>query len=97
MVDNTDFKHTARMSDGRAFTSYYPDCYVNNLIRYQNSPPGTLMNSYQYRLFLQQNSQALMDKERRFIERRSACCTGYYVDPNSNDRYWDSFKYLIGF
>ena len=38
-----------RMDDGRHFTDYRPNCFVNNLIQTQNR----VTDSYYYRQFLQ--------------------------------------------
>ena len=48
------------MGDGRHFTDYRPNCHVNDLVKTDNN----ISNSFQYRQFLQQNGDALMDKHR---------------------------------
>jgi hypothetical protein len=68
--DNKFFGCPPRMSDGRHFTDYRPNCYVNNLIRAENG----LQNSYQYRLFLSQNAKQLMDINRQHACVKN-CCT----------------------
>ena len=49
-----------RMADGRHFTDYRPSNFIDDLIRADNN----LNNSLNYRVFLQQNANALMDKHR---------------------------------
>ena len=51
--DNKHFGCPPRMSDSRFFTSYAPECHVNDLIRADNN----ISNSFQYRQFLQQNGK----------------------------------------
>ena len=52
----------ARMDDGRHFTDYRPNCFVNNLIQSQNS----ITDSYKYRMFLQENASKLMELNRLY-------------------------------
>lgn len=49
-----------RMNDGRAFTDYRPNCDVNNQYRVNNNIP----NSYQYRLFMTNNAEKIMENDR---------------------------------
>ncbi len=44
------------MSDGRAFTSYIPNCQLNNNIQIQNK----IVNNKDYRSFIQHNGDQLM-------------------------------------
>ena len=60
--NNKYFGCPARMADGRNFTDYRPDCYVNNLIRQNNST----YNSFQYRMFLTHNAENLMNLNRTY-------------------------------
>jgi hypothetical protein len=63
------------MSDGRHFTDYRPNCEMVQLIRADNN----LNNSYQFRLFLQSNGDALAN-----IDRKNAClknCCTPCVEP----------------
>ena len=53
-----------RMDDGRHFTDYQPNCHLNNLMRSNNATN----NSFQYRMFLTQNANKIMD-----INRKQAC------------------------
>lgn len=57
------------MSDARFVTDYRPSCDVNNLIQVQNN----IRNSYEYRLFLQQNAEQLMRISRGFAQRKNHC------------------------
>lgn len=61
MADNKYLKSPPmRMNDGRAFTDYRPNCDVNNQYRVNNSIP----NSYQYRLFMTNNAEKIMENDR---------------------------------
>lgn len=44
------------MSDGRVFTSYAPNCAVNQFIQQKYK----VQDSHMYRLFLQQNAEKIM-------------------------------------
>lgn len=68
--DNKHFGCPPRMADGRHFTDYRPNCYVNNLIKADN---GT-QNSFQYRQFLTHNAAQLMDINRHHACQKN-CCT----------------------
>ena len=58
--NNKFFGCPPRMDDGRHFTDYRGNCYVNNLIRANNNT----FNSYQYRMFLTQNADNMMQMNR---------------------------------
>ena len=49
--DNKYFGCPPKMSDGRHFTDYRPNCFLNGMVREENK----LTNSFQFRNFLQQN------------------------------------------
>ena len=57
------------MSDARAFTDYRPSNYINDLIRADNN----ISNSLQYRVFLQNNANALMDRQRQIACQENCC------------------------
>ena len=42
-----------RMDDGRHFTDYRPNCFLNNRLQVDNNVP----NSYEMRLFLTRNAR----------------------------------------
>ena len=67
--DNKHLSCPPRMADGRHFTMYEPSCFINDLIKSDNS----ISNSLQYRLFLQQNANALMDKNRKVACMLNCC------------------------
>ena len=46
-----------RMADGRHFTDYRPNCFINNRIKVDNK----LVNSYDYRMFLTRNADKLIE------------------------------------
>ena len=68
--DNKYVQCPPRMADGRHFTDYRSSYYINDLIRADNN----ISNSLQYRLFLQQNGNALMDRQRQ-ISCELNCCS----------------------
>jgi hypothetical protein len=49
------------MADGRHFTDYRPNCFLNNRIQVENQVP----NSYDMRLFLTRNAKKLMDLNKK--------------------------------
>ena len=53
--DNHQLDFPARMSDGRQFTDYRPNCYLNNEM-------GQNMGSWQYRTFLMRNATQIHKK-----------------------------------
>ena len=67
--DNKNLQCPARMSDGRAFTAYQSSDFINDLIRADNN----ISNSLQYRVFLQNNANALMDRQRQVACRENCC------------------------
>ena len=67
--DNKHFGCPPRMADGRHFTDYRPHCYVDNLIVAENG----INNSFNYRLFLQQNATQLMDINRQYSCKKNCC------------------------
>ena len=52
MNNNPKYNNCLRMDDGRHFTDYRPNCFVNNLIQTQNR----ITDSYYYRQFLQEKT-----------------------------------------
>jgi len=54
--NNKYFDCPARMSDGRQFTDYRPNCDVNSMLQANNG----IRNSFQYRNFLTHNAIQLM-------------------------------------
>ena len=58
-----------RMDDGRHFTDYRPRCQLNNLIQMNNN----INNSFQYRMYLTRNAEALMDSNRAYISKKNSC------------------------
>lgn len=67
--DNKFFGCPPRMADGRHFTDYRPNCHVNDLVKADNS----ISNSFQYRQFLQQNGDSLMDRHRQLACEKNCC------------------------
>lgn len=67
--DNKHIQCPARMSDGRSFTDYRSSNYINDLIRADNN----ISNSLHYRVFLQGNADALMDRQRHIACQLNCC------------------------
>jgi len=67
--DNKFFDCPPRMSDGRHFTDYRTSCQVNDLLKVDNR----ISNSYQYRLFLQENANTIMDRNREIACAKNCC------------------------
>ncbi len=67
--NNKYFGCPPRMADGRNFTDYRPECYINNLIRQNNS----ISNSFQYRMFLTHNADKLMKINRDYTSTKNCC------------------------
>ena len=68
VTDNFEMNFPARMSDGRQFTDYRPNCIANNEI-------SKGMSSWEYRNFLTQNAgqihQALIEQVKSVNECKS--------------------------
>ncbi len=65
--NNKHFGAPPRMSDGRHFTDYRPNCHINNIIRTSNN----VMNSFQYRTFLTRNASELIDINRSYANMKN--------------------------
>jgi len=59
--DNKHLQCPPRMDDARHFTDYRPSNFINDVIRADNN----ISNSLHYRVFLQNNANALMDRNRQ--------------------------------
>ncbi len=64
------------MSDGRHFTNYSSRCVQNNNI----SKNGNVMNSYEYRMYLQKNAEDLMKKNAEFALNDNMCTPCFDFD-----------------
>ena len=67
--NNKFFGCPPRMADGRHFTDYRPNCYLNNSMRADNQT----FNSFQYRMFLTQNAERLMEMNRNNSCDKNCC------------------------
>tara|TARA_R110002073_G_scaffold331148_2_gene515652 strand:- start:310 stop:645 length:336 start_codon:yes stop_codon:yes gene_type:complete len=69
--DNHELNFPARMSDGRQFTDYRPNCFLNNEM-------GQNMGSWQYRTFLIRNANQIHQKFVNEQVDKNQCqgCTG---------------------
>ena len=67
--NNKYFDCPPRMDDGRHFTDYRPNCYVNDLVRYNNK----VMSSYEYRQFLINNGNKLRKINNQYNNQKNGC------------------------
>jgi len=67
--NNKYFDCPPLMSDGRMFTDYRPNCYVNNLVRMQNQT----YSSYEYRQFLINNAEQFMKLNSDYCYQKNGC------------------------
>ena len=76
-MDNNIFEFPARMSDGRFITDYSPNCILNN--KYQQS-----MNSFEYRNYLTNNSDQIVDNINQTNNQLYSCssCGGNQNPPS---------------
>lgn len=68
-TNNKHFDCPPRMADGRHFTDYRPECYVNDHIRADNG----ITNNFTWRSFLTQNANQLMDLNRKHACEKNCC------------------------
>ena len=63
-----------KMADGRAFTDYQPRCarnaYLTDLLNKNNLPNS----SYEQRIFLQRNSEKIMEENRQMVLNQMLPC-----------------------
>ena len=57
------------MDDGRHFTDYRPNCYMNNLVQESHD----IHNSFQMRMYLTHNAVDLMEMNRKKACERNCC------------------------
>ena len=71
VTDNHQLDFPARMSDGRQFTDYRPNCFLNNEL-------GQNMGSWQYRTYLTRNAAQIHGQFFNEQSQKSACesCSG---------------------
>jgi hypothetical protein len=67
--NNKHFGCPPRMDDARHFTDYRPSCHINNIIRTGNN----VLNSFQYRNFLINNADELMNLNRDYACQKNCC------------------------
>jgi len=53
-----------KMADGRSFTDYRPRCMVNSELMTDVSKNNMIKSSYESRVFLQENAEKLMERNR---------------------------------
>ena len=67
--NNKYFDCPARMDDGRTFTDYRSSSQVDDMIRYSNN----VMSSYEYRQFLINNADNIMNINNQYIFNKVGC------------------------
>jgi hypothetical protein len=67
--NNKHYGCPARMNDARHFTDYRPNCHLNNIIKANNK----ILNSYDFRMFLTNNANKLMDLNRKYACDKNCC------------------------
>jgi len=72
--DNKYLTCPPRMDDGRHFTDYRPNYYINNMIRMTNG----ITTSYDYRQYLIDHAEELMAINRQYSETKN--CYGQKCD-----------------
>jgi hypothetical protein len=90
----------ALMSDGRFVTDYRPSNELHSSIRYHNR----LYDSNQYRQFMINNAEKMMQMTRDFYSDLRGCkagnqgCTLFsHPDPSNQDTFWANYrKHLYG-
>ncbi len=70
----------ARMSDGRHFTDYRPNCSLDGNIRTQNN----IHSSFEFRSFLQENANKLMELNRSSAINNNGCSSCSKPSASSN-------------
>lgn len=58
------------MADGRHFTDYRPKCVQNNSVVNNNTD---VLNSYEYRMFLQHNAEKIMNENKNIASENNRC------------------------
>ena len=81
-----------RMADGRAFTDYRPRCEANAELFREVLANKTIGSSYESRMFLQHNTDAIINNERnKAVQRLMPCapCPRSLNDPGTmlGERY----------
>ena len=77
--DNVELDFPARMNDGRQFTDYRPNCYINSEL-------GQNMGSWQYRQYLTRNAESLIKQNTSKMEENTSCkkCVGATIPDVKN-------------
>jgi len=68
-MDNFYNKCPAKMSDGRLCTDYKPATHLNEQIKYING----ITRDDEYRVFLQNNAQRIIDREWEILRQTKSC------------------------
>lgn len=84
----------SKMHDGRAFTDYRPRCAVNAELLQELTRKQMMLSSYESRIYLQNNADYEMDKQRqRAFERLAPCAP--CKRPHSDDGTMHPNRYVV--
>ena len=75
-----------KMSDGRSFTDYRPRCMVNSELMTDLDNNNIIKSSYESRVFLQENAEKLMERNRIVMTNNlqpCAPCNRPFNDPGT--------------
>lgn len=80
-TNNKYYKCPPRMDDGRHFTDYRSNIYVNDLIKHTNKTES----NYEYRQFLIHNAEKLIKMNNNYMEYMNGCeeCNATYIPFNT--------------
>jgi hypothetical protein len=75
-----------KMSDGRSFTDYRPRCIINSELMTDLNNNNIIKSSYESRVFLQENAEKLMERNRILMTNNlhpCAPCGRAFNDPGT--------------
>jgi hypothetical protein len=81
------------MNDGRFSTDFRPSCEVHSSIRFHNG----LYDSNQYRQFMIDNSEKMMNANRQYWTMVNGCnsCQFVHPDPNGNAKFFEYYTKML--
>jgi len=76
----------SRMNDGRTFTDYRPRCMINTDLMQELKSNNMLTSSYESRMYLQNNADTIMQKQKENAYNNLTCaCQPYENDVSGID------------
>lgn len=73
----------SKMNDGRSFTDYRPKCIVNSEFMSDLTKKQVIASSYESRIYLQRNAEAIMEQQRKNAENNLMCGVSPIVNPGT--------------